>query len=304
MLQLLQYDFVQNAFLAGSLVAIMAATIGYFVVLRAQTFAGEALADIGFAGATGAAILGIGSLLGMLGLSLLAALGIGALGERVRGRDIEIGMILSFALGLGVLFLSIYIQNGANANAGVSVLFGSILTVTRRDVIITLITGSLSLLILAFLFRPLLFASIDPEVAQARGVPVRLLSIVFLLLLAVATAEAVLVIGVLLVFALLIAPAAAADLLTHRPFTSIVLSVILGLAFTWVGLILAFVGTGYHLPVSFYISAMAALTYFASMVIARFRSPRRHRELPHPNREHIPAHTHLCGKNGVFRHIL
>ena len=228
----------------------------------------------------------------MLGLSLLAALGIGALGERVRGRDIEIGMVLSFALGLGVLFLSMYIQNGANANAGVSVLFGSILTVTRRDVVITLITGSVSLLILTFLFRPLLFASVDPEVAQARGVPVRLLSIVFLLLLAVATAEAVLVIGVLLVFALLIAPAAAAEHMTHRPLTAIVLSIILGLAFTWIGLILAFVGTGYHLPVSFYISALAALTYFASMVVARFRSPRRYRELPHPNREHIPAHTH------------
>src|SRR6266480_622630 len=292
MFQLLQYDFVQNAFLAGSFIAIMAATIGYFVVLRAQAFAGEALADIGFAGATGAAILGIGSLLGMLGLSLLAALGIGALGERVRGRDIEIGMVLSFALGLGVLFLSMYIHNGANANAGVSVLFGSILTVTRRDVIITLITGSVTLLILTFLFRPLLFASVDPEVAQARGVPVRLLSIVFLLLLAVATAEAVLVIGVLLVFALLIAPAAAAEHMTHRPLTAIVLSIILGLAFTWIGLILAFVGTGYHLPVSFYISALAALTYFASMVVARFRSPRRYRELPHPNCEHIPAHTH------------
>src|SRR5215831_14643541 len=291
MLQLLQYDFVQNAFLAGTIIAIMAATIGYFVVLRAQAFAGEALADIGFAGATGAAILGIGSLVGMLGLSLLAAFGIGALGERVRGRDIEIGMVLSFALGLGVLFLSMYIQNGANANAGVSVLFGSILTITRRDVIITLITGSVTLLLLAFLFRPLLFASVDPEVAQARGVPVRLLSIVFLLLLAVATAEAVLMIGVLLVFALLIAPAAAAERLTHRPLTAIILSVILGLIFTWAGLILAFVGTGRHLPVSFYISTMAALTYFASLVIARFRSPRRYRELPHPNREHIPAHT-------------
>jgi zinc/manganese transport system permease protein len=291
MFNLLQYDFVQNAFLAGSLVAIMAAVTGYFVVLRAQAFAGEALADIGFAGATGAAILGIGSLLGMLGLALLGALGMGALGERVRGRDIEIGMVLSFALGLGVLFLSIYIQNGANANAGVSVLFGSILTVTRRDVIITLITGSATLFILALLFRPLLFASVDPEVAQARGVPVRLLSIVFLLLLAVATAEAVLVIGVLLVFALLIAPAAAAEHLTRRPLTAIILSVMLGLTFTWGGLILAFVGTGRHLPVSFYISAMAALTYFASRLIARFRSPRRYRELPHPNREHRPIHA-------------
>jgi zinc/manganese transport system permease protein len=291
MFYILQYDFVQNAFLAGSLVAIMAAVIGYFVVLRAQAFAGEALADIGFAGATGAAILGISSLLGMLGLALLAAIGMGALGERVRGRDIEIGMVLSFALGLGVLFLSIYIQNGANANAGVGVLFGSILTVTRKDVIITLITSTATLLILALLFRPLLFASVDPEVAQARGVPVRLLSIIFLLLLAVATAEAVLVIGVLLVFALLIAPAAAAEHLTRRPLTAIIFSVILGLTFTWGGLILAFVGTGRHLPVSFYISVMAALTYFASMLIARFRSPRRYRELPHPNREHIPIHA-------------
>ncbi len=292
MLQLLQYDFVQNAFLAGTIIAVMAATIGYFVVLRAQAFAGEALADIGFAGATGAAILAIGSLFGMLGLSLLAALGIGALGERVRGRDIEIGMVLSFALGLGVLFLNIYIQSGANANAGVSVLFGSILTVTRRDVVISLVTGSVSLLILAFLFRPLLFASIDPEVAQARGVPVRLLSVVFLLLLAIATAEAVLVIGVLLVFALLIAPAAAAEKLTHRPLLAIILSVLLALVFTWGGLILAFAGTGQHFPVSFYISAMAALAYFASMVIARLRSPSRYRESPHPNREHIPVHTH------------
>src|SRR5438067_739657 len=185
MFQLLRYDFVQNAFLAGSLIAIMAATIGYFVVLRAQAFAGEALADIGFAGATGAAILGIGSLLGMLGLSLLAALGIGALGERVRGRDIEIGMVLSFALGLGVLFLSIYIQFGTNASTGVGILFGSILSVTRGDVLITLACGIATLLVIALLFRPLLFASVDPEVAQARGVPVRLLSMAFLVLLGI-----------------------------------------------------------------------------------------------------------------------
>src|ERR1700687_4594480 len=139
MFQLLQYDFVQNAFLAGTLIAIMAATIGYFVVLRAQAFAGEALADIGFAGATGAAILGIGALLGMLGLSLLAALGIGALGERVRGRDIEIGMVLSFALGLGVLFLNLYTGQGTQT---VNILFGSISSVTRNDVFIMLACGS------------------------------------------------------------------------------------------------------------------------------------------------------------------
>jgi len=287
MLELLQHEFVQNAFLAGTIVAVITAVMGYFVVLRAQAFAGEALSDIGFAGATGAAVLGISSLVGMFFLTLLAALGMGALGERVRGRDVEIGMVLSFALGLGVLFLTIYTQFGTNASEGVGVLFGSILSVTRRDVMITLASGIITLLLLAFLFRPLLFASIDPEVAQARGVPVRLLSIVFLMLLGVTTAETILVVGVLLVLALLIAPAASALHVTKRPLTSIGLSVALGLIFTWGGLILAFVGTGRDLPVSFYISALAGISYLVSLLVARMRTPRRHRDLPHPCGEHI-----------------
>src|SRR5713101_5713239 len=123
MLELIRYDFVQNAFLAGTIVAIVTAVIGYFVVLRAQAFAGHALSHIGFAGATGAALLGISSLLGMFVLTLIAALGMGALGKRVRGRDVEIGMVLSFALGLGVLFLTIYAQYGTNATEGVGILF-------------------------------------------------------------------------------------------------------------------------------------------------------------------------------------
>src|SRR6266702_7520846 len=210
MLELLQQDFVQNAFMVGTIVAIVTSVMGYFVVLRAQAFAGEALADIGFAGATGAAVLGISSLLGMVFLTLLAALGMGALGTRIRGRDVEIGMVLSFALGLGALFLSIYSQSGTNASAGVGILFGSILSVTLIDVLISLASGIATLLVIAFLFRPLLFASVDPEVAEARGVPVRLLSIIFLVLLGITTSETVLVVGVLLVLALLIAPAATA----------------------------------------------------------------------------------------------
>src|SRR5215472_5904121 len=178
-LHLFHYDFVQHAYLAGTLVAIIAAVMGYFVVLRSQAFASESLSDVGLAGAAGAAILGIGSLIGMFVLTILAALGMGALGHRLRGRDVEIGMVLSFALGLGVLFLTIYSQSGANATAGVNVLFGSILSVTRSDVQTTLYSGMLALVLLAVLFRPLLFASIDPEVAQTRGVPVRLLSMVF-----------------------------------------------------------------------------------------------------------------------------
>lgn len=294
---LFHYEFVQNAYLAGTMVAIVAAIMGYFVVLRAQAFASEALSDIGFAGAAGAAVFGIGSLLGMFALTILAALGMGALGDRLRGRDVEIGMVLSFALGLGVLFLTIYSQSGANATVGVNVLFGSILSVTHGDVQTTLYTGSATLILLALLFRPLLFASIDPEVAQTRGIPVRLLSMIFLVLLAVTAAEAVLVVGALLVLALLIAPAATAQRLTHRPLTSIILSVILSLAIIWGGLTLAFVGPGSHLPVGFFVAALAALFYFGSLPLKRLRQARRLPELKqhqHPCNEYstLPGRGH------------
>lgn len=297
-LHLFQYELVQNAYIVGSIVAIIAAVMGYFVILRSQSFAGEAFSDIGLAGAAGAALLGVGSLLGMFVLTMLAALGMGALGERLRGRDVEIGMVLSFALGLGVLFLTIYSQSGTNAAAGVHVLFGSILSVTRGDVWITLVSGNVTLLVLSVISRPLLFASIDPEVAQTRGVPVRLLSILFLILLAITTAEAVLVVGALLVLALLIAPATAALRLTKRPFTSLALSIALGLFITWVGLTLAFVGPGRHWPVGFFISVLAALCYFASLPLKHLHTTRRGqvqtRTPRHPCNEYnmLPGHRH------------
>ncbi len=289
-MNIFQLEFVQNAFLIGTLVAIVTAIIGYFVVLRAQAFAGHALSHIGFAGATGAAILGISPLLGTLTFTLLAAFGIGTLGERIRGRDLEIGMVLSFALGLGVLFLNLYTHFSTET---VNILFGSILSVTRNDVLITLICGIATLLLMALLFRPLLFASIDPEVAQARGVPVRLLSIAFMLLLAITISEAVQVVGILLVFALLIAPAATAERLTNRPLTAIALSILLGLFFTWGGLILTFVS---RWPASFYISALAALAYFVAMLIHQVHTPSRYKELPHPSRECIDS-SHLGNRN-------
>jgi zinc/manganese transport system permease protein len=285
---LFHYDFVQNAYLAGTMVAIIAAIMGYFVVLRSQAFASEALSDIGFAGAAGAAILGIGSLLGMFALTILAALGMGALGDRLRGRDVEIGMVLSFALGLGVLFLTIYSQVGTNAAVGVNVLFGSLISVTHSDVQMTFYSGLATFILLAVLFRPLLFASIDPEVAQTRGIPVRLLSMIFLVLLAVTTAEAVLVVGALLVLALLVAPAATALRLTRRPLTSLMLSVALGLVIIWGGLTLAFVGPGRHLPVGFFVAALAALFYFISFPLKRLRQSHR---LPAQ-----PTHQHPCNE--------
>src|SRR3984957_17441464 len=138
MIFLLHQSFVQNAFLAGTLIAIVAAIVGYFVVLRAQAFAAHALSHVGFAGATLSALLGISGLLGMAGFTVVAALGMGALGKRIQGRDVEIGMILSFALGLGVLFLKLYTTNASEA---VGILFGSILSVTTGDLYLSLSTG-------------------------------------------------------------------------------------------------------------------------------------------------------------------
>jgi zinc/manganese transport system permease protein len=288
LISLFHEPFIQMAFLAGSLIAILSAIVGYFVVLRAQAFAAHALSHVGFAGATGAALIGISGLLGMFGFMLGSALAIALLEKKIQGRDVEIGMVLSLALGLGVLFYRLYTNSATEA---VNILFGSILSVTREDIILTIVVGLGTLLALGFLFRPLLFASIDPEVAEARGVPLKLLSIVFLLLLAITVAEAVQVVGILLVFALLIAPAATAQHIVRRPATAILLSVALSLGFTWGGLLLAMV-TPY--PVSFYISALAAVAYLVGVNLSHVFRPHRFAEPEHPDREHVehPHHQH------------
>ena len=190
MFEMFQYDFMQNALLVGTVVAVVAAVVGYFVVLRGLSFAAHALAHVGFAGAAGAVLLGVSPLVGLLVFTLGGGIAMGLLGERLRGRDVAIGIVLSFALGLGALFLSL---NTRYATEAFSILFGTILGV-------------------AVIFRPLLFASLDPEVAHARGVHVRLLSVLFLLLVAVAVSVAVQVVGVLLIFTLLVAPPATAEL--------------------------------------------------------------------------------------------
>ncbi len=279
MTALLPQAFVWNAFIAGTLIAITAAVIGYFVVLRAQAFAAHALSHVGFAGATLAALLGINPLAGTLGFTISAALGMGALGKRLRGRDVEIGMILSLALGMGVLFLKLYTGSASEA-AGV--LFGSIFSIVAADIMLTIVLALGTLAALAAIFRPLLFVSIDPEVAEARGVPAKALSIVFMLLLAATVAATIQIVGVLLVFALIVAPAAAAQYLSRKPLQTILISVLLGLAFTWGGLLLALVS---NYPVSFYIAGLAAITYFIAMGRGRLAGPRGPAPQRHPDRE-------------------
>jgi zinc/manganese transport system permease protein len=256
---LLHYQFMQHAFEAGTVVAIVAGVIGYFVVLRGLSFAGHALSHIGFAGATGAVVIGVSPLFGLLGFTVVAAGVMGALGTRVQERDATVGIVMAWTLGLGVLFLNLYTGYATEAYA---LLFGEILGISIRDVEITTVAGALTLAALVVMYRPLLFASVDADVAEARGVPVGTLSILFLVVLAVAVSEAVQVVGVLLIFALLVTPAAIAQQLTSRPAAAMTISAALAILFTWSGLAVAF---WQPYPVSFFITSFA----FGAYVLVR-----------------------------------
>ena len=266
---LLRYSFVQNALLAGLLVAIVAGLVSRFVVARNMSFAVHALAEVGFTGSTGFILLGLSPVLGLLTGSMLTAVFIGTLGLRVRERDAVVGVVMSFGLGLGVLFLTLYSRYATEA---INLLFGAITSVTAGDVM--LLTGMSIVTIggLAVMYRPLTFATVDPIVAEARGVPVRLISVLFLLLLAAAVAEAVQVVGVLLILTLLITPGATAERLTARPGLATVASIGVALLATMGGILLALVTT---VPVSFYVTGIAFLCYMAARLggptLDRFR---------------------------------
>ena len=252
---LFHYEFMVHAFEAGTVVAIVAGAIGYFVVLRSSAFAAHALSHIGFAGATGAVVLAVNPIFGLLAFTAGAGIAIGALGNRLRGRDVTIGIVLAWTLGLGVLFISLYTGYATEAYA---LLFGEILGISSGDVLVTIVAGGITIAALIAIYRPLLFASVDEELAGAKGVPVTALSIGFMVILAVAVTEAVQVVGVLLIFALIVTPAAIAVRFTSRPFIAIVTGVLLALAFTWAGLSIAYYSP--H-PVSFFITSLAFGTY-------------------------------------------
>jgi zinc/manganese transport system permease protein len=260
---LFHYDFMVHAFEAGTIVAIVAGAIGYFVVLRSSAFAAHALSHIGFAGATGAVVLAVNPIFGLLVFTVGSGIAIGALGNRLRGRDVTIGIVLAWTLGLGVLFISLYTGYATEAYA---ILFGLILGISANDVIFTLVAGIVTIAALIAIYRPLLFASVDEELAGAKGVPVTALSIGFMAILAVAVTEAVQVVGVLLIFALIVTPAAIAVRFTSRPFVAIATGVVLALAFTWAGLTIAYYSP--H-PVSFFITSIA----FATYVVVRLAEP-------------------------------
>ena len=252
------FDFMRNAFLAGTIAAIIAGCVGYFIIIRHMTFAGHALSHISFAGGIGAGLINLSPVTGQLLLTLFAATSMGLLGDRLGKRDIAIGIILAFSLGLGMLFL--YFYHGYSGQA-MALLFGDILSVTPDLIIKMLIFSSISLLVLAFIARPLLFSSLEPQIAQAKGISLRFISVLFLLIVAVAVTEVSQVVGILLVFALLVGPGASAQNWTSTFWAGLLLTIILAIAIVWLGLLLSFITDW---PTSFWISSISLVSYLIS----------------------------------------
>ncbi len=259
------HDFVLRAFAASGIVAIVAATVGYFLVLRGQTFAGHALSHIGFTGATGAALIGVSPLTGLIAFVVAAGIAIGLLGERLSGRDVVIGIIFSVSFGFGLLFLSL---TTGHATAATTLLFGNVLAVTPSMLGTLALLGAVTLAALAVISRPLIFSTLQPELAEAKGVSIRTIGTLFLALVALATAQSIQIVGVLLVFTLMVGPPAAAQLLTKRLGGGIALSAGLALTQAWLGIVIAFYT---NWPTSFWITTLSALVYLGAAIAARRR---------------------------------
>jgi zinc/manganese transport system permease protein len=271
------YEFMQNAFAAAGIVAVLCGLVGFFLVLRAQTFAGHALSHVGFAGATGGVLIGLSPLWGLIAMTLLAGIGMGVLGERLHQRDVAIGIVLSMSLGLGLLFLNFFTASAAQATA---LLFGNVLATDAATVWSLLLIAIAAIGALAVIARPLLFASLQPELAEAKGVKLRLPSVLFMAIVALAVAECAQIVGVLLVFALMVAPAATALRLTTQFWSGIALSVALAIGQAWLGLALAF-ATDW--PTSFWIATLGGGVYMLASFsdnLRPFTRPARHSAVP------------------------
>lgn len=267
--QLLEFEFMRNAFVAGAAVALLAGVTGYFVVLRGETYAGHTLSIVGFPGAAGAVLLGIPQLVGLVAICAASSLGIAALGrvswER-HGQSAAIGSIQALALALGFLFTSLYrgLLNGVTG-----LLFGSFLSISQAQVIELIGITAVVLAVMALIGRRFLYLSVDPEAAAAAGVPVGAISIAFLLLLGLSVAATTLITGALLVFAMLVLPAAAAQQLTNTPAAGIAISVALGLANMWLSLSVAYLLSDY--PIGFFVTTFGLALYLACRGVRRLR---------------------------------
>jgi zinc/manganese transport system permease protein len=276
---MLSHPFIQHAFLAGTAIALLSGLVGYFVVLRGQVFAGDALSHVAYTGALAALAAGVDLRLGLFAATIVVGVALGLLGGRGTADDVVIGTTFAWVLGLGVFFLALYTTHGSTDNgaANVNVLFGSIFGLSADFARTAAIIAAGLIVLLLVIARPLLFASLDPAVAAARGVPVRLLGPVFLGIVGASAAEASQAVGAMLLFGLLAAPAAAAQRLTDRPWRALVLSGLLAVAAMWIGLCLSYAVP--QLPASFAIMAVATAEYLFAALGTVGRHRREHRRV-------------------------
>jgi zinc/manganese transport system permease protein len=266
------HEFIRSAFLAGTFIALACGLVGYFVVLRAQVFAGDALSHVAFTGALAAAAAGIDTRIGLFAATVAIALVLGGIGERAGADDVTIGIIFAWILGLGVLFLALFStgSGGGNGLLGARALFGSIFGLSAADArLAALIAAGIVAAILATT-RPLLFASIDPAVAAARGVPVRALGLTFLAVVGVTAGEATQAVGALLLLGLLAAPAGAAHRLISNPYLALGLSAALAVLAMWLGLTISYLAPS--LPPSTAVIAVATAFYLLAFLLTARRS--------------------------------
>jgi zinc/manganese transport system permease protein len=264
--EMLSHSFMLHAFVAGTAIAIAAGIVGYFLVLRNQVFAADALGHVAFTGALAALAFGVDLRAGLFAATVAVALLLGRLGTRARANDVVIGSVFAWVLGLGVLFLSIFTTSRSTGNGagGVRVLFGSIFGLDYTQATIAATLALITTIAVLAIARPLLFASIDEAVAEARGIPVRALGYAFLVIVGITTAEATQAVGALLILGLLAAPGAAAQRLTPRPYAALFVSAGIALFSVWAGLALSYFTP--RLPPSFSILAVAAGIYGLSIL--------------------------------------
>lgn len=278
---ILTSDFMRNALIGGTLVALAAGLIGYFIIVRNSAFAAHALAHIGFPGATGAVLLGIPVTAGLAVFCVGGALVIGALGKRADEREVATGTVLAAATGLGLFFSSLATKSSSTVT---NVLFGNLLAVTHQQLLTFGVGLAVIAAVVAFIYRPLLFASVNPEVAEAKGVPVRALSVIFMVLLGLSVTMAVQAVGTLLLFALVVTPAATAILITARPGSAMALATVLAVGSVWAGLA---VSAMFNVPPSFVITTIVSVIWLAVWAVGQRRG--RDRSVPVPTHGGAPA---------------
>lgn len=268
------HPFMQYAFLAGTAVALAAGLVGWFLVLRMQVFTADALSHVAFTGALAALAAGLDARLGLFAVTVVVALAMGGLSRRARPDDVVTGGVFAWILGLGVFFLTLYTttRSGGNGSASVTVLFGSVFGLSAGRAVLTAAIAALVSVALLAIARPLLFASLDEDVAAARGVPVKLLGYGFLTLVGLTAAESTQVVGALLILGLLAAPAGAAARLTTHPWRGLALSATIAVASLWLGLTASYLLP--ELPPSFAILAVATLSYLTAILAGRLRTGR------------------------------